>query len=210
MVHIEQWFPIHIGYVYNPFHKEIEDELTQLCLERKNSSEKVFEEFRKERRESTSGSPTQAWFLYQINHPSYDYDLKEDQKFRRLHNWIDDQVKNMTERMAIGKEIKCSQGWFNSYEKYEYTEYHHHRPNILSCVYFLNSEETGAKLLIKNNSAGDDLAAYCDTPAEYPLVSYMYHDPTPGKLVIFPAYLEHAVQQHNTDDLRITLAYNYN
>ena len=205
MMQIEQWFPIHIGHVFNPFHKKIEDKLTQQCLKIKSSYKKDFKEFRKERNDSQS--PALDWFHFQDKSP---YKLLEDQKFNRLHNWIDDQVKNMTERMAIGKEIKCSQGWFNSYEKYEYTEYHHHRPNILSCVYFLNSEETGAKLLIKNNSAGDDLAAYCDTPAEYPVVSYMYHDPTPGKLVIFPSYLEHAVQQHNTDDLRITLAYNYN
>ena len=39
--------------------------------------------------------------------------------------------------------------------------------------------------------------------------SYMCYNPDPGKLVIFSSTLDHAVQQHNTDDLRITLAYNY-
>ena len=35
------------------------------------------------------------------------------------------------------------------------------------------------------------------------------HNPFPGKLVVFSSYTEHAVQQHNTDNLRITLSYNY-
>ena len=67
-------------------------------------------------------------------------------------------------------------------------------------------EEAGAKLLIRNNH--DDLIAYCN-PAESPVISRMYHNPFPGKLVVFSSYTEHAVQQHNTDNLRITLSYNY-
>ena len=47
MVQIDQWFPIHVGWILNPFHKEIEDELTQQCLKIKKSHKKDFEEFRK-------------------------------------------------------------------------------------------------------------------------------------------------------------------
>ena len=117
----------------------------------------------------------------------------------------------MAESVSLSKEIYCAQGWFNSYEKYDYTEYHNHSPCIFSCVYFLNcEEETGAKLLIKNNNDSGGLANICKTPALTPVVSFMYHNPFPGKLVIFPSYLDHAVQQKNTDNLRMTLAYNYN
>ena len=47
MNEIQEWFPIHIGHAFNPFHKEIEDELTQQCLKIKSSYKKDFEEFRK-------------------------------------------------------------------------------------------------------------------------------------------------------------------
>ena len=45
------------------------------------------------------------------------------------------------EKLAFFKKLKCVGGWFNVYEKYEFTDYHDHRPNTLSCVYFLNCEE---------------------------------------------------------------------
>ncbi len=208
MIQIEHWFPIYIGYAHNPFHKEIEKELTELCLERKKSAKEDYEKFRKEKKETIPGSPTREWYGYQQN---TSYQILKDQKFSRLHNWIDVQVKEVAESVSLSKEIYCAQGWFNSYEKYDYTEYHNHSPSIFSCVYFLNcEEETGAKLLIKNNNDSGGLANICKTPALTPVVSFMYHNPFPGKLVIFPSYLDHAVQQKNTDNLRMTLAYNYN
>ena len=208
MIQIEHWFPIYIGYAHIPFHKEIEKELTELCLERKKSAKEDYEKFRKEKKETIPGSPTREWYGYQQN---TSYQILKDQKFSRLHNWIDVQVKEVAESVSLSKEIYCAQGWFNSYEKYDYTEYHNHSPSIFSCVYFLNcEEETGAKLLIKNNNDSGGLANICKTPALTPVVSFMYHNPFPGKLVIFPSYLDHAVQQKNTDNLRMTLAYNYN
>jgi len=198
---IEQWFPIHIGYAHNPFHKEIEDELTQQCLKIKKSCKGDFEKFMKE--DVTAPSSLQQW--YRFTAIKLSYQLLKDQKFSRLHSWIDDQINEYTEKLRFFKKLKCVEGWFNVYEKYEFTDYHDHRPNILSCVYFLNcEEEAGAKLLIRNNH--DDLIVHCESG---PVISSMYHNPFPGKLVVFSSDTEHAVQQHNTDNLRITLAYNY-
>ena len=196
---IEQWFPIRIGYVFNPFHKEIEDDLTKQCLKIKRSHKKDFEEFIKEDITDISSSPLLDWYKFQ---QKISYQLLEDQKFSRLHSWIDDQINIYTEKLAFTSKLKCNEGWFNVYEKYEFTDYHNHSPNAVSCVYFLNCDEAGAKLLIKNNR--DDFTAYCNL-----VISYMCHNPDPGKLVVFSSYLDHAVQQHNTDNLRITLAYNY-
>ena len=213
---IEQWFPIHIGFAHNPFHKEIEDELTRQCVKIKKSYKKDFEEFRKISMKNDSQSPLLDWFKFQSNGS---YKLLEDQKFDKLHNWIDNQIREFAETLGFVDKLKCEAGWFNIYEKYEYADYHHHRPSALSCVYFLNCEENaGAKLFIRNSN--DALIHYCDDPnfdangpnstTKSSIIPLMYHDPFPGKLVVFSSHLEHAVQQHNTDNLRITLSYNYN
>ena len=204
MIQIEEWFPVHVGYVFNPFHKEIEDELTQRCLKIKKSYKKDFEEYRKiDGIKNSSLSPLLDWFHFQDR---ASYRLLKDQKFNRLHNWIDDQIREYTEELKFKRNPKCIEGWFNVYEKYEYADYHNHIPFIVSCVYFLNcEEEDGAKLLIRNKN--DEPVNYSNISAS--MFSLMYHEPTPGKLVIFLSHLEHAVQQHNTDNLRITLAYNY-
>ena len=199
MIHIEQWFPIYIGYTLNPFHKEIEDELTQECLKIKKSYKKDFEKFRKEDINVSSPSALLDWFQFQQD---ADYKLLEDQKFNRLHSWIDDQINIYAEKLEVWKEggLKCVDGWFNVYEKYEHADFHCHRGSDFSCVYFLNCEEhAGAKLLFKSGRSGK---SYSEDP-------FVFHESFPGKLVIFSSYLDHAVQQHNTDNLRITLAYNY-
>jgi uncharacterized protein (TIGR02466 family) len=200
MIHIEQWFPVYIGYVINPFHKEIEDELTQECLKIKKSYKKDFEKFRKEDINDSSASALLDWFHFiSLN---TNYKLLKDQKFNKLHNWIDEQINIYAEKLESCKEgrLKCIDGWFNVYEKYEHADFHCHRGSAFSCVYFLNCEEnTGAKLLFKSGRSGK---SYSEDP-------FVFHEPFPGKLVIFSSYLDHAVQQHNTDNLRITLAYNY-
>jgi len=205
MMQIEQWFPIHIGVAHNPFHKEVEDELTQQCLKIKKSYKKDFGEFRKASIINRSQTPSLDWYHFQDKAA---YKLLEDQKFNRLHNWIDDQVKEYKENLTLNMELNRTEGWFNIFEKYEYSGYHDHRPCVLSCVYFLNCEEgVGAKLLFRNNN--DALVVYCTPNVEGPVLPLMYHNPFPGKLVVFSGSLEHAVQQQNTDNLRITLAYNY-
>ena len=199
MIQIEQWFPVYVGYIINPFHKEIEDELTQKCLKIKKSYKKDLEKFRKEEEKDGSPSALLDWFHFQEN---ADYKLLEDQKFNRLHNWIDDQINIYAEKIGCSKKgrLRCDDGWFNVYEKYEHADFHCHRGNAFSCVYFLNCEENaGAKLIFKSGRSGK---SYSEDP-------FVCHNPFPGKLVIFSSYLDHAVQQHNTNNLRITLAYNY-
>ena len=125
------------------------------------------------------------------------------------NNKIDDQIEEYANTFSITTstlEMKCVDGWFNVLEKYDFQDYHTHRPNILSCVYFLNcEEEAGAKLLFRNTN--DFLVDYCSS--ESSLLPLIFHQPFPGKLVIFSSHLEHAVQQQNTNNTRITLAYNY-
>ena len=203
MVKIEKWFPVPIGIVFNTFHKEIEDDLSQVCLETKKFYKEQFDDYVKEN--NASSSPLLDWYQFQKREAHYR--LLEDPKFSRLNDWIDDQISLYTEQLEFNTpKLKCNEGWFNVMEKYEFTDYHNHAPNAISCVYFLACTEpdSGAKLLIKNRNSND----YSSYSKLFP--SYMVYNPDPGKLVIFSSTLEHAVQQHNTDDLRITLAYNYN
>ena len=104
MMQIEQWFPIHIGYVHNPFHKEIEDELTQRCLEVKELLREDFEKGVKEDTNNTNSSPLTTWYNFQARSS---YEILKDQKFSRLHNWIDDQVGEFTEKFHNFRNAIC-------------------------------------------------------------------------------------------------------
>jgi len=183
---IEQFFPIHVGYANNPFHDELEKQLIDHCLNLKNTVKKGGHGWISDSTYNTCGT----------------YNILEDKKFERLNNWVHENVESFADSLNFRIKPKCSEGWFNIYKKYDYQEYHCHKPYIISCTYFLKSNmDKPSKIFFKNDR---ELLSYSRN-----LQSDVWHKPEPGKLVIFGSYVEHAVEQNKSDDLRIALAYNY-
>jgi uncharacterized protein (TIGR02466 family) len=93
----------------------------------------------------------------------------------------------------------------------------HSHPNAhLSAVYYVSvpSEGTGGDLLLYNETRPNDLCGGLGTDmtkaytklnfSNFPTALYK---PTEGRIVIFPAKQIHAVDAHESDELRISLAY---
>jgi len=182
---IEQFFPIHVGYAFNPFHGEIEEELINHCTNLKRTVRK-------------GGN---SWISNKTYNTCDTHNILNDKKFERLNNWIHQNVNQFTNELSFNMQLKCYEGWFNIYEKYDYQEFHKHNPYIISCTYFLKSEENASKIFLKNDR---ELLLYSND-----LSSDTHYSPHPGKLLIFSSYVDHAVERNEADNTRITLAYNY-
>tara|TARA_R100000656_G_scaffold114111_1_gene86448 strand:+ start:2931 stop:3518 length:588 start_codon:yes stop_codon:yes gene_type:complete len=179
-VEIESFFPEYVGYIFNPFHKEIEDSLSQHCLKLYNKKK-------------------QNWISGGSFKLKETYNILKDSKFDKLNNWIDESVKDFSSQLSFFIPLKCMEGWFNIYNKNDFQMYHDHRPMIVSCVYFLQCKKEGAPLFFMNDR---ELQLY--TPQ-----GGIQHSPVPGKLVIFSSYIGHGVGKHEDDSPRVTLAHNY-
>ena len=183
---IENWFPISIGYVFNPNHREIESSLVSRCLDIKGVV--------------SSGGDGWSSDVYNTEGK---HDVWADEKFDELNKWIMLQVNSYKDSSITSPETNFElskiEGWMNIYQNGDYQEYHNHIGSFISCIYFLKADENASYVRFK--------APYYDTHNVSDNISF--YKPDPGKLLIFRSYIPHSVCKHTDDNLRISVAYNF-
>ena len=80
--------------------------------------------------------------------------------------------------------------WANIYRHGEYTKVHNHNPEDLAMVYFLTAHDGDAPLILEDSK------------------TRIY--PEEGLITLFPAYLNHGVPKHISNNIRMTLSGNVN
>jgi|TARA_B110000908_G_scaffold171326_1_gene233666 hypothetical protein len=79
--------------------------------------------------------------------------------------------------------------WGSIYKRGDYSELHAHHPALYSWVYYVKVDEDSAPLHFPNNPG-------------------IYYKPTAGTGIIFPGWLKHQVQTHESDEERILVVGN--
>ena len=104
--------------------------------------------------------------------------------------------------------------WVNINEKHHYNDWHNHPMSTLSGSYYINhdgSKEHGDILFKHPNHAYMGTAhlpqGLIKTPNEV-TSGIITITPKPNMLIMFPAWLEHRVENNLKDDTRISLAFN--
>ena len=189
---LETWFPTIIGHTYCPFHDRIENSLTEHCLKLQNSV--------------SSGG--EGW----ISNKTYNtsdgkHDCLDDPVFDELSAWVDFAVKQYVEANKIHPNIKINSSWFNVYKKYDYQEFHKHPGSVISTIYFLKADKNSSRVIFK--TPNDDMFQMSYTENTPAMLKNVYYSPDPGKLIIFPSNISHAVERQEVDSQRITLSYNF-
>ena len=191
---IEQWYPNLIGYCDYPEHIKIEKNLVKECLSLSNKIKKG----------------GKNWISNKTYTTLNTYNILENKKFSKLNEWIFNKVLEYSTSLKYKDKYKCMGGWFNIYKKYDYQEYHDHGENTLSCVYFLKSNsEKSSKIHFKFNINENLMEPTVNH--SFGLTSpTAWYTPVSGRLLIFKSTLRHCVERHEEDDIRISLAYNFN
>ena len=184
MINLENFFPIQIGYVINPKHNVIKEKLLELVYQTKE--------------QVASGG--KGWISNQTyNTSDNQFDICKDKRFDELNNWVRQQVEDYKRLIKLNLTIDDGTGWFNVYTKGDYQEPHQHIGSFISCVYFLNARQDGASIYFR--------PPYYDTHTNQ---SSIKHKAEEGKLLMFRSFIPHGVGKHDSDEDRITLAYNFN
>jgi uncharacterized protein (TIGR02466 family) len=189
---IESWNPTFIGYVDNPEHSKIEKKLVEHCLKLKNKIK--------------SGGDN--WISKSTYNTDDTYNIINDKKFKSLNDWIVKNVKEYSLKLKYKNNFLCKEAWFNVYKKYDYQEFHNHPSFTLSAVYFLKSSEKDARIFFNLDPFSDANKPEID-PDFFITSSMIHYDPVPGRLLIFRSNLLHCVERQESNDLRISLAYNF-
>lgn len=191
---IEQWYPNLIGYCDYNNHKKIEKILVKECLFLSNKIKK-------------GGN---NWISNKTYNTLDTYNILKNKKFKNLNEWVFNKVLEYSNNLQYQNNYRCIESWFNIYKKYDYQEFHDHGKNTLSAVYFLKSNpEKSSKIWFKFNDNENLMDP--TTSASFNLTcSTACYKPIPGRLLIFKSTLKHCVERQEDDNLRISLAYNFN
>jgi len=181
---IDEWFCSPIAQ----FNNEKDFDLTDYCLKIKDKHE--------------CGTP---WV-----HTPYNtldgYNIETDSKFYELHSWVNECV-NIFSKVYGGASVSTDSIWFNVYEKGDSQEFHNHGGYQFSCVYYLDVKDNDSKIYFNRSP--------------FPMINYkilepsrlnydqVCYQPTNGLLLVFKSDTIHMVERKVTNDIRISLSYNF-
>lgn len=187
---VQKWFGSEIGSFKFNKHDLLEKKLYDHCFNIKDNI-------------STKGGSN--WLSSDTFNTFNVYDISKDKKFKELNDLIFDTVVNFSKELGYKKQIKLTSSWFNIYKKYNYQEFHHHNPNVFSCIYTLTNPDKNCKIVFKRPFIDN----YEDDFKSETTSSLVAYNSVPGELIIFRSYLEHTVTQYKGTSPRITFAYNF-
>ena len=187
------FFPTIIGSVQNTDNEKISEELIPHCVQISQ----------------TVQSGGKGWLSSKTYNTSDGrYDLSKDHKFFKINNWIETQIKLYCSELDIETNTLVSTGsWFNIYNKNDFQEPHVLPNSSISAIYILTCPEDGARIFFY--SPINNMYYVKKQVNKQEMIDHIICTSLPGTLLIFPSYLTHSVENHNSDKLRLSFSYNY-
>ena len=134
------------------------------------------------------------------------YDILNDPKFKELNTWVENGVDYFTTTCGYAK-TKPVDAWFNIYSKGDYQEYHVHQNCHFSCIFYLDTKEDDAMTVFHRNPM--QMTYWAVDERKNINTNQVYYEPKKGVLLIFKSDTLHMVERKETDDIRITVSYNF-
>jgi uncharacterized protein (TIGR02466 family) len=129
---------------------------------------------------------------------------------RPFFNELQEKMALIYEDMGILKKPELLNYWFMINKKYAYNQVHNHPHCFFSGVFYIKIPQNSGRITFKRP---DVMADWLPLDVMNENNSQMLRvNPEIDRLIIFPAYLEHCVEQNLTedeDDTRISLSFNY-
>ena len=133
---------------------------------------------------------------------------KDDMHTKNYFNFFTDEINNiqneihLTEEYANNTELRVENMWANINHKYSYNRFHTHPGSLWSGVYYVQSPPNCGSILFKLV----DRDLYGTPTYEKDNIDRQTHQwqtieykPIEGRVILFPSWLGHEVQQNLTD-----------
>jgi uncharacterized protein (TIGR02466 family) len=119
-------------------------------------------------------------------------------------------------QQALNGEIDVANAWINAYKSGQSQEIHDHLPGQFSAIHYLKYNPKFHSPTVFINPYGR-----CSSPHRPPFdttinqvppmwVGQQFIHVNEGDLLIFPSFLEHKVPRQTSDEMRITVSFNFN
>ena len=118
---------------------------------------------------------------------------------------LDRHVKEYCKGMGLIPKYEITTSWFSKFEKGNYAHVHNHGSADISGIYYYKAYVGDGDLFFEHPiiATSNDLL-FRNQP------QWWTHEPTVGKIMLFPSWLRHGVQTNTSGNTRISLSFNIN
>ena len=138
------------------------------------------------------------------------FDKLEQPKLFKLFENIDQIVDMISAKWGIQRKMRLINFWFNLDKKHDYSISHYHVEGIISGIFYIKTPNDTSRIIFERSDLQEHYFEG-DIINEYNYKNYRY-DAREKRLLLFPSYLKHRVEQNLTkdeDDHRISMSFNY-
>ena len=124
---------------------------------------------------------------------------------------IEEQANNFAKELEICQKVKLSNLWININGYKDYNRRHNHPESIISGVFYVKVPDKSSKLrffhpsvdlMVRDWNLNVDLKCNKYTSSIWEIF------PEDGKLLLFPSWLDHEVDQNLSQEKRISISFN--
>jgi len=192
----ESWFPTRIYYVDHP--------------EAESTNKKLIKTISKWHEKDLQG-------ISRSNHGGWHSrdDMHKRKEFNYIRDWITHNIGLVAHDMGVptGMDVVLDNMWANVNPKYCYNTVHTHPRGMWSGVYYVQTPENCGNIKFIDPRMGNnanpvpvDKDKYAEKKHSWNEVRYK---PIEGRLIIFPSFLLHEVEQNLSDSPRVSISFNY-
>jgi uncharacterized protein (TIGR02466 family) len=132
-------------------------------------------------------------------------------EYQHLVNEIKIMCKDVFKEEWLDREPVLGNMWANINPKDGLNQPHIHPNSLFSGVYYVKSNPQAGRLRIYDPRPGVQIVMPIRKEGQLP--KHLWRDanldPIPGRIIMFPAWLWHAVEANQSDDLRISVSFNF-
>ena len=138
-------------------------------------------------------------------------DMASKPEYQHLVNEIKIMCKDVFKEEWLDREPVLGNMWANINPKDGLNQPHIHPNSLFSGVYYIKSNPQAGRLKIYDPRPGVQIVMPIRKEGQLP--KHLWRDanldPIPGRIIMFPAWLWHSVEPNQSNDLRISVSFNF-
>ena len=138
-------------------------------------------------------------------------DMASKPEYQHLVNEIKIMCKDVFKEEWLDREPVLGNMWANINPKDGLNQPHIHPNSLFSGVYYIKSNPQAGRLRIYDPRPGVQIVMPIRKEGQLP--KHLWRDanldPIPGRIIMFPAWLWHSVEPNQSNDLRISVSFNF-
>jgi uncharacterized protein (TIGR02466 family) len=138
-------------------------------------------------------------------------DMASKPEYQSLVNELMIMCKDMFKEEWLDREPILGNMWANINPKDGMNQPHIHPNSLFSGVYYVKSNPQAGRLKIYDPRPGAQIVMPVRLEGQPP--KHLWRDanldPFPGRIIMFPAWLWHSVEPNQSNDLRISVSFNF-